>query len=71
MLHLGLIPDPDTGESSANIPMARHTIDLLSMLAVKTAGNLSEDEQRTLKGLLHELRMQYVAITRGASQDDA
>ncbi len=39
---------------------AKHHIDLLEVLQQKTGGNLTEDEKRTLDGVLYELRMQYV-----------
>lgn len=64
MLHLGMIPDPDTGESSTNFPMAEHTIDMLAMLSEKTSGNLSADEQKTLEGLLAELRRRFVSLSQ-------
>ena len=63
MLHLGMIPDPDTGKSSTNLPMAQHTIDLLVMLSEKTSGNLTSDEQKTFDGILAELRRRFVSLT--------
>ena len=39
---------------------ARHFVDLLEILEKKTEGNLTEDEQRMLRAVLYELRMQYV-----------
>jgi hypothetical protein len=46
-------PKPD-------LSAARHTIDLLGMLADKTRGNLSLEEQRLLENSLTELRFRYV-----------
>jgi hypothetical protein len=43
-----------------DLPAARHTIDLLGMLAEKTRGNLSLEEQRLLENSLTELRFRYV-----------
>jgi hypothetical protein len=40
--------------------MAKHTIDILAMLAEKTRGNLSTEEANLLKDMLFELRMKYV-----------
>ena len=53
------------GERIPPNPVAgKHYIDLLDILDKKTDGNLTEDEQRTLRAVLHELRMQYVqAVT--------
>lgn len=54
-----------TGESvPADLDAAKHHIDLLEVLQTKTKGNLTEDEDRVLGSVLHELRMQYVhAVT--------
>jgi hypothetical protein len=60
LVQLGLIEDPATGQKSKNLPMAKQTIDLLSMLEEKTQGNLSEQEANILKNLLYELRLLYV-----------
>jgi len=59
---LGLIPTP-RGETTVQLPVAKHFIDLLTILEQKCKGNLSADEQRFLDGTLHELRMAYVAAT--------
>ena len=60
LLHLGAIEDPTTGETNKNLPMAKQTIDILSMLAEKTSGNLSTDEEKLLKNILYDLRIIYV-----------
>ncbi len=60
LLHLGAIEDPNTGQTDKNLPMAKQTIDILSMLEEKTAGNLSKDEENLLKNILYDLRIIYV-----------
>jgi hypothetical protein len=60
LLHLGAIEDPTTGKTDKNLPMAKQTIDILSMLEEKTAGNLSKDEENLLKSILYDLRIIYV-----------
>ena len=60
LVHLGLVEDPATGQKSKNIPVAKQTIDLLGMLEEKTKGNLTEDEEKLLKNILHDIRMMYV-----------
>ena len=60
LLHLGAIEDPTTGKTGKNLPMAKQTIDILSMLEEKTAGNLSKDEENLLKSILYDLRIIYV-----------
>lgn len=47
-------------ENEPNLPIARHSIDLLAMLQEKTRGNLSVEEQRLLENGLTELRFRYV-----------
>ena len=49
-------------EPEPNLPLARHSIDLLSMLQEKTRGNLSIDEQRLLENGLTELRFRFVQV---------
>jgi hypothetical protein len=64
-MRLGLLDagDDDTGEKQeggADLPAARHSIDMLAMLAEKTRGNLSLEEQRLIENSLTELRFRYV-----------
>ena len=63
IMSLGLIPGP-SGENLKQLPMARHFIDLLSVLEEKTKGNLSDGEAKFLEQTLHELRMAYVEVSR-------
>ena len=60
MYHFGDFPDPVTKESRRNLPAAKQTIDILSILRTKTEGNLDEGEKEMLDGILYELRMRYV-----------
>ena len=60
LLQLGAIEDPTTGTKNKNLPMAKQTIDILSMMQEKTAGNLSEEEENLLKNILYDLRLMYV-----------
>lgn len=56
---LGL--DVEGRAPTADLPMARQTIDILAMLQDKTQGNLSEQESKLLGNVLYDLRMRYVA----------
>lgn len=69
MLQLGEIPDPDGGKAVVNLELARQTIDLLDLIRVKTQGNLTDEESRTLSGLLYDLRLRFVAHSEGARAD--
>jgi len=60
LLHLGAIEDPTTGQTDKNLPMAKQTIDILSLLEEKTAGNLTKDEENLIKNILYDLRIIYV-----------
>ncbi len=66
LLHMGAIEDPAPaapGQAEArepNLPMARHTIDILEMIKQKTLGNLEPQEEELLIGVLHDLHMRFV-----------
>ena len=48
--------------------MAKQTIDLIAMLAEKTKGNLTSDEENLIRNFLYELRLMYVALTRAKDE---
>ena len=50
----------DGNKPAKNLPMAKHAIDLLTVLEVKTKGNLSAEEEHILGSLLFDLRLRYV-----------
>lgn len=54
------------GPGERNLPMAKHAIDLLTLLEEKTKGNLSSDEQQMLESLLFDLRLRYVEALKGS-----
>ncbi len=64
LVHLGEVPEPETGATQENLLMAEHTIDILTMLHDKTRASLDAEESRLLEGLLYELRMKYVLKTK-------
>lgn len=51
-----------------NLPIARHSIDLLSMLLEKTKGNLTLEERRLVENSLTELRFRFVQVSEELSQ---
>ena len=57
-------PEPD-------LRVARHSIDLLAMIAEKTRGNLTMDEQRLIENSLTELRFRYVQAVEEAGKAPA
>jgi Domain of unknown function (DUF1844) len=64
LLHLGEIENPNDGVSQKDLPLAKHTIDILAMLADKTKGNLTTPEERLIESLLYDLRLRYVEATK-------
>lgn len=63
LYHMGLAADPDTGQpGTRNLPLARHNIDILEVIAEKTSGNLDDAERQLLEGVLYELRMSFVKV---------
>lgn len=57
---LGKVPNPISGKIERNLEAARLTIDMLSVLEARTAGNLSQDEKKILDRALRDLRLNYV-----------
>jgi hypothetical protein len=64
LIDLGMAPNPESGEMEKNLTQACHSIEILTMIAEKTRGNLSDDEARLLQGTLYQLRLSYVEATR-------
>ena len=60
LVNLGMVEDPASGKKEKNLHFAKQTIDILGMLKEKTEGNLTEDEEKLLENILHDLRMMYV-----------
>ena len=58
---LGKIKHPASDKIERNIPAAAVIIDMLDMLAEKTAGNLSPAEDNLLKETLGQLKLNFVA----------
>ncbi len=66
LIHLGESPAPETGKTEQNLPLAKQTIDVLTMLQEKTKGNLTEEEDKLLSTVLYDLRMRFVEASRKA-----
>ena len=66
-VHFGDVVDPVTGRKLPPKPDAGgNMLDLLAVLAEKTRGNLTPDEERFLSRVLQELRMRFAEVRRGA-----
>jgi hypothetical protein len=66
LLHLGELEHPDGREAQPDLPLAKHTIDIIAMLQDKTKGNLSPPEEKLIESLLYDLRLRYVEHTKPA-----
>ncbi|HDI79104.1 MAG TPA: DUF1844 domain-containing protein [Desulfobacteraceae bacterium] len=64
LLHMGEIPDPQTGQKKKDMELARHTIDTIALLKEKTKGNLNSEEERLLNSILTDLRLRFVKLTK-------
>lgn len=65
-VHLGDAPHPESGEPvKPNLALAKQTIDILAMLAEKTKGNLTPEEERFMENLLTDLRFRFVQKSSG------
>jgi hypothetical protein len=62
-MHLGLMHFGPEPKPEPDLPIARHTIDMLGVLLEKTKGNLSLEEQRLLENSLTELRFRFVQVS--------
>ncbi len=67
MLQLGMMHEQGQ-QPRIDIIGARQTIDTLSLLADKTKGNLTAQEENFLQNSLYELRMAYVEVTNALAR---
>ena len=64
LLHLGELEHPEAGRAEKDLPLAKHTIDILAMLQEKTKGNLTAAEEKLMESLLYDLRLRYVNASK-------
>lgn len=62
-MQLGLVHYGEEEKQPPDLPLARHTIDLMAVLLEKTKGNLSIEEHRLLENSLTELRFRFVQVS--------
>jgi hypothetical protein len=62
-VQLGLLHFGEEEKPEPNLPLARHSIDLMAMLLEKTKGNLAMEEHRLLENSLTELRFRFVQVS--------
>lgn len=64
-MHLGMIQPQGQEPLPVDLESARHLIDMLGMIQAKTRGNLTAEEVSILENILGDLRMQFVAVSKG------
>jgi hypothetical protein len=70
-LGLHIFGQSDEEKEEPDLPSARHAIDMLAMLADKTKGNLSIEEQRLIENSLTELRFRFVQVSEDTAKSKA
>lgn len=68
LTYLGEVPDPRSGQRVFAPEYAKLYIDMLGVLEEKTKGNLAKEEEESLTGVLSDLRMTYVEMTKAVAQ---
>jgi hypothetical protein len=66
MAAMGLMAGPDGKPMPVELDHAKYLIDTIAMLDTKTAGNRTAEESALFEDALHQLRMTFVAIGKGA-----
>lgn len=67
LVQLGLVHEQG-GQPQPDLISARQTIDTLSLIAEKTRGNLTPQEEQLLTNCLYELRMAYIEVTNALTR---
>ena len=75
MVNLGIVEESDVAASESegsespqgerDLVAARQLIDIIGVLEEKTRGNLSESEDKLIKSLLYDLRIQFCDAQQG------
>jgi len=60
LIALGKMPAPEGEQQPLDLETARHLIDVLGILELKTQGNLDEAETKLLASLIYDLRVAFV-----------
>lgn len=64
LVQMGYVEPGSLATGEKDLRLARHTIDLIGVLAEKTRGNLDEEEAALLAALQKDLDEKYAAATR-------
>jgi len=70
LIGLGKMVDPISNETGVDLRIATSFIDMLDMLAVKTKGNLNENEAKILEEIRSHLKLNYLEEMKKAPKDE-
>src|SRR5262245_14315105 len=65
LMHLGEVHD-EGGTPQVDLPLAKQTIDIISMLRDKTRGNLTDEESQFIDSALYDLRLKFLEARKRA-----
>ena len=65
MFGMGGFVHPETKERMIDLDLAKYSIDSLQVIADKTQGNLTPQEEEEINSLLYDLRMRYLSAMDG------
>ena len=68
LFHLGELAHPESGETTVDLTLVKHTIDTLRLLQDKTTGNLDSDESELISKVLYDLKMRFVKAKDSAAE---
>jgi hypothetical protein len=64
MVGLGMLTGPGGEQMPPNLDVAKHFVDLLAVLELKTRNNLTPEEKRLLDAVTYDLRMRFVEVAQ-------
>lgn len=64
LMQLGEMENPYTNQRELDLNGARYTIELLTVIQLRTQGNLIGDEPQLLEETIADLRMRYVELAQ-------
>jgi hypothetical protein len=64
LLQMGVMDAPEGMNVEVDVSAAKHTIDILGLVQIKTKGNLDAQEAQLLESVLHDLRLAYVKVKK-------
>lgn len=68
LIDLGELEGPDGHKHAPSLAMARHHIDLVAMLADKTRGNLTGEEERLLHQVTADLKGRFIRAAEASKK---